>query len=128
MKLEIDNIAHYELSRETIIDIINDLNQTTIKTNFSEDVDVALFGSYLLVTDHKDLINQFIHTSVVWCHHIKEYEDTEDYELCGMMLRTLNKLEKKYIAFIASTEYNENAINKIKEAKKLAVQNILQKN
>ena len=127
MKLKTNNIKHFNLSRETILDIINDMNTTTVKTNFMNEVDIALFGSHLLVTDHEALITQFVQTSVVWCHTIKEYEDKEDYELCGMMIRTLNKLENKYIAFIVSTEYNEEAVNKIKDAKKLAVQKVLQK-
>lgn len=121
MKFELNDINSI-LSRDDINGIMNELTKTTVKTNLMNDVDVALFGSHLLVTDHEALLTQFIQTSVVWCHHIKKYEEKEEYELCGSMLKSLNKMEMKYIAFITTTEYNEDAINKIKQAKKLAIE------
>ena len=82
MIFETNNIEDFDINKEEILDIVLIMGTTTIKTNFMNEVDIALFGSHLLVTDHEALITQFVQTSVVWCHHIKDYEDKEDYELC----------------------------------------------
>ena len=125
---DINNDEHFELTIDDIVEMNNWITNTPIKINLMNDMDVILFANHMLVTNHEELIIQYVENITIWCHYIKKLSDKEEYELCNDMMKSLNKITKKYIAFITSLEYNEKAINKINDAKKLTIEKVLNEN
>ena len=112
------------LTDAQVLKIIKDYGNATIELDFMNKVDQELFTDYVIDIDYEDILIQYIENISIWCYYIRIYEDEEEYEICGDMIRVLDKMRDKYIRFIEEMWYNEDIIDNIKRSTEIAKKQI----
>lgn len=118
------SIFKHNLSKNDIKYITGLFRDSNKKLDLTNPLDYNLFKNNLLVTNHEDLITEYIENLTIWVFHIKKYQDMEDYEMCDVMYKTIDKIQDKYLGFIEDTIDLEGVKNTIINTKPIVIKNI----